>query len=89
MPPELFIALINAVYSLFPDSPPYEGQFDEYVPHLTVARVEEAALSPIEADFSKYATPFLPLRCRARELWLMDNSEKLWKTRAVFPLKSL
>ncbi len=86
-PPDPFLALINAIFSLFPDSPPYEGQFDEPVPHLTVARVEEAALAPIEAGFSKYALQFLPLRCRARELLLMDNSETLWKTRAIFPLR--
>jgi 2'-5' RNA ligase len=88
-PPEPFLALIDAVFSLFPDSPPYEGQFNENVPHLTVARVEEADLAPIEADFSEYAKSFLPLRCRARELLLMDNSESLWKTRAIFPLRSL
>jgi 2'-5' RNA ligase len=87
-PPEPFLTLINAVSSLFPDSPPYEGQFDEPVPHLTVAQDEEAALAPIEADFSKFAMQFLPLHCRARELLLMDNSESLWKTRAIFPLKS-
>ena len=88
-PPDPFLTLINTVSSLFPDSLPYEGRFDETVPHLTVAQVEEAALAPIEADFSKYAKRFLPLHCRARELLLMDNSEKLWKTRAIFPLKSL
>jgi 2'-5' RNA ligase len=89
MPPDPFLALINAVSSLFPDSPPYEGQFEEPVPHLTVARVEDANLAPIEADFSKYAKRFLPLRCQARELLLMDSSEKLWKTQAIFPLKPL
>jgi 2'-5' RNA ligase len=34
--PAPFRALIQGVYQAFPAFPPFEGQFDEVVPHLTV-----------------------------------------------------
>ncbi len=83
-----FIALIRAVAEAFPGSPPYEGQFPEAVPHLTVAQVEEDALVEVKTDFSQAARGILPIRARATEVWLMDNLQPQWKTRAVFPLKS-
>jgi len=86
-PTEPFLALINAVATSFPDSPPYEGQFPQPVPHLTVAQVEESRLAAAMAEVAQQAAPALPLPTRARELWLMDNSENFWKTRAVFRLK--
>lgn len=86
-PPLPFIALIEAVAHAFPDSPPYEGHFEQPVPHLTVAQVEENALPPIRSEFSRQAKVSLPIRARATEIWLMDNRETQWKTRAIFPLK--
>ena len=85
-PPQPFLALIDAISSRFPDSPPYGGEFAEVVPHLTVAQAKEAELPPLKERFSVFAAPFLPIAARAREIWVMDNSETLWKTRAVFPL---
>lgn len=36
-PPDVFVALTDAVATRWPECPPYEGEFDEVVPHLTVA----------------------------------------------------
>lgn len=88
-PPHPFLTLIGAVVSRFPDSPPYGGEFGEPVPHLTVADVQEAELPSVHERFAAFACPLLPLAARAREIWLMDNSETTWKTRAVFPLRPL
>ena len=86
-PQEPFLALIAAVASAFPDSPPYEGQFPDPVPHLTVAQAEESALPRIRANFAADAAQALPIPATATEVWLMDNTETQWKTRAVFPFK--
>jgi len=37
VPPEPFLALTDAVASAFPAYPPYEGAFDEVIPHVTAA----------------------------------------------------
>jgi 2'-5' RNA ligase len=85
-PPGPFISLINAIAAAFPDSPPYEGQFEAPVPHLTVAQVEPAAFTPILTNLAREAASVLPLQAQAMEIWLMDNKEVQWRTRAVFPL---
>ncbi len=36
--------LIERLQAAFPDYPPYGGQFDEIVPHLTLAKFEEPAM---------------------------------------------
>jgi hypothetical protein len=82
-PVEPFVRRIAAVASLFPDSPPYEGQIDRPVPHLTVAQAEKATLSRIQADSAERAMRFLPLYSLAREVRLIDNSEVQWKTRRL------
>ena len=86
-PNEPFLELIGSIVARFPDAPPYNGEHAETIPHLTVAQVEEAAVAAIKADFHAHAAPALPLQARAREIWLMDNAEVRWKTRAVFPLR--
>lgn len=87
-PPDPFLALIDAILSRFPDSPPYGGEYDEIIPHLTVAQAEKTGVPALREQFSSFAAPFLPLAARARLIWLVDNSETLWKTRAVLPLGS-
>ena len=49
-------------------TPPWEGEFDDVVPHLTVAHASDGVeLVPIAADVATK----LPLRCRAEEVWVM------------------
>jgi GNAT superfamily N-acetyltransferase/2'-5' RNA ligase len=85
-PPDPFLALIDAVASRFPDSPPYGGLYGESIPHLTVAQVDGAALPPIQERLTAAAAPLLPLTSRAEEVWLMDNFETLWRKRFAFQL---
>jgi 2'-5' RNA ligase len=41
-PATLFKALTNAYVMEFPDTPPHEGVFDEFVPHVQVADEKQA-----------------------------------------------
>lgn len=71
-----FADLTAAVWQRWPDCPPYEGAFDEVIPHLTVSD------TPLDLDVA------LPIACRAHEVLLIeeDESSGLWSTRARFPL---
>lgn len=71
-----FADLTAAVWQRWPACPPYEGAFDEVIPHVTVSE------TPLDIDIA------LPISCRAREILLIeeDESSGLWSTRSQFPL---
>jgi len=87
-PEELFISLINAVFSLFPESPPYKGEFPQIIPHLTIAQITAEKVEQVKIDVFKRIGSHLPIRAIAREVWIIDNSENTWKRRKVFTLNS-
>lgn len=59
-------------------TPPWEDEFDEVVPHLTVAHAGEGVeLVPIAADVATK----LPLLCRAEEVWVMVGEGARWERR--------
>lgn len=88
-PSEPFRQLTLSVVDRFPQYPPYEGAFDDVVPHVTVGeggryrrrrwRMHRAA--------SRLAT-LDPIRTAATEVWLMELADPRtgWRTRASFPL---
>lgn len=86
-PKRAFLALIKAVAAAFPDSPPYQGQFEQVVPHLTIAHVKPNELEAMLARVSEAAHPALPIQAHARELCLIDNTEGLWRTRTTFAFR--
>ena len=73
-PSQPFVELISRLSQRY-GTPPWAGQFDEVVPHLTIAhagpggRVVSAA-----ADVAVR----LPLRCRADEVWVMVGGGDSW-----------
>jgi hypothetical protein len=87
-PEQPFEELIHAVADCFPESPPYEGVYDEVIPHLTVADVEEeAVLDRVRFDFTAFSRGRLPVHSMANAVCLLDNREGLWKQRKAFPLR--
>jgi 2'-5' RNA ligase len=76
-PAEPFAALVQALLGRWPEHPPYGGEFEELVPHLTVAYGAAAPAGVEEA---------LPLEATAREVWLMTRTPGAWVPRARFPL---
>jgi len=70
-----FVDLTAAVWQRWPDVAPYEGSFDEIIPHVTVS-VDEVPL---------------PIACRAAEVALIEESEEddRWSPRRSFPLQGV
>ena len=59
-------------------TPPWDDEFDEVIPHLTVAHASDGVeLVPIAADLAGR----LPVRCRAEEVWVMVGDGSRWSLR--------
>jgi 2'-5' RNA ligase len=59
-------------------TPPWDDEFDEVVPHLTVAHASDGVeLVPVAAE----VTSRLPLLCRADEVWVMVGDGVQWALR--------
>lgn len=72
-----FVELTDRLASRFA-TPPWEDEFDEVVPHLTVAHATGGAeLARIADDLSGR----LPLHCRAEEVWVMAGGGRRWELR--------
>jgi 2'-5' RNA ligase len=74
-PAEPFAALTHALVQRFPAWQPYGGQFDEVIPHLTIARDKPQ--------------PPLPARARAVEAVLFVEVEPdAWEPHTTFPFEA-
>jgi 2'-5' RNA ligase len=83
-PADPFIKLTARLVDRF-GMPPYDDEFDEVVPHLTVAHASDGVeLEPIAQRLRGQ----LPVRCRAREVWVMEGDGRTWSARRRIPLKS-
>jgi 2'-5' RNA ligase len=72
-----FLALTTRLADRF-GTPPWEDEFDEVVPHLTVAHASDGVeLVPVAADVSSR----LPVACRAEEVWVMVGDGTRWQLR--------
>jgi len=86
-PAEPFKALTHAVVERYPDYPPYGGGYSEVIPHLTIADMAEAGpLDDIEREFMDQHGAQLPVRAKANEVWLIENTSGRWETRQAFEL---
>lgn len=84
-PPGPFVALTKAVVASYPAYPPYSGEFDSIVPHLTAAEGGPELLNEAERGIR----PFLPIPAEAHEVVLLEEVEPnlaRWRTRARIPL---
>jgi hypothetical protein len=84
-PPAPFVALTEAILARWPAHPPYAGETDEIVPHLTCATGAGELLDRVEADIR----PHLPIAARVAEALLIEEVEpgsNRWRTRERFRL---
>jgi 2'-5' RNA ligase len=83
--PQPFRNLTELVHTAFPDFPPFEGQFDDVVPHLTVAH--GCDLEDMHAA-ERALEQHLPIRGRARKVTLMAQADDIgtWTRQTTFPL---
>jgi 2'-5' RNA ligase len=80
-PREPFIAMTRALELAFPEFPPYGGQFDEIVPHVSIAHGKEALLRAIEAGLAR-PWPTLPVE----SAWLVEDTPTGWRPHTAFAL---
>jgi 2'-5' RNA ligase len=72
-----FLRLTSVLADRF-GTPPWDDEFDEVVPHLTVAHASDGVeLVPVAADVSAR----LPVACRAEEVWVMTGDGVRWSLR--------
>jgi hypothetical protein len=78
-----FQELTRAFARTFPDAPPYEGVFDEIIPHVKIADEQDPEiLATIEAEVGSS----LPIEATAREVELVELGPQGWALRRSFRL---
>jgi 2'-5' RNA ligase len=84
-PAEGFRALIDAVWSAFPECPPYGGAFGTPVPHLTIG--DDAALDTLSAAGDAVSRR-LPVTAAVQAAHLFQGSAApgAWRSVAELPL---
>jgi 2'-5' RNA ligase len=84
-PADRFRALIEAVWRRFPQAPPYEGAFDDVVPHLTIGHDHPR---PVLEAAAVEAAGHLPITFPVRSVRLMVGrvGVRPWRTVAELPL---
>ncbi len=83
-PTEPFTKLTAVLSERFA-TPPYEDEFDEIVPHLTVAHATDG--SELDA-VAKALSEALPIDCRAEQVWVMVGDGRLWTVRERYSLSA-
>ncbi|WP_217576766.1 2'-5' RNA ligase family protein [Streptomyces sp. GbtcB7] len=79
-----FRRLTEAIADRWPETPPFGGQFDEVVPHLTIAQgQDDAVLEEAEADIRGR----LPVNGRVLSVDLIVHDGTRWQQRASFALR--
>jgi 2'-5' RNA ligase len=80
-PADPFIAITQALWQRFPEHPPYEGQFEEIVPHVTLA------LGAEPPGLAEHVAARLPLHGRVDDVWLyMEDASGTWRAAERFAL---
>jgi 2'-5' RNA ligase len=79
-PAASFVAITDRIQRRWPSCRPYGGAYDSVVPHMTVAVAEQLPADPALLE------PDLPIRVRAAEFWLLEQTVRGWRTRRRFPL---
>ena len=85
-PSDPFSALTEAIAAEWPEHPPYEGEHETVIPHLTVAESDDdELLERIRAEVE----PQLPVKTRVTEAELYEeDAAGRWHERSRVPLAS-
>ena len=81
-----FIALTKGLVHQFPEFPPYSGQYDAIVPHLTVVKGGESEQSVAEAELLGAVSSGPGVASYCSELVLIENSSGSWQQMHVIAL---
>jgi 2'-5' RNA ligase len=83
-PVEPFIKLTGMLADRF-GTPPYGDEFDEVVPHLTVAHATDGTSESVQVIAVRLASR-LPVACRTKEAWVMVGDGSRWAVHSKFEL---
>jgi 2'-5' RNA ligase len=82
-PGDSFSALTRAVWSVWPQCPPYEGRYPEPIPHATIARVDaDGDRLRLESELVGH----LPIRERLSRVELYASGDAGWQRLHEFTL---
>jgi len=85
-PAQPFIGLTEEIVRAFPEYPPYSGQYDSIVPHLTVAQAGTAEHDVAEAELIAALPPRVGIEASCNEVVLIENSSGRWEPMHSFRL---
>jgi 2'-5' RNA ligase len=87
-PPQPFVELTEALARRFPEFPPYGGEFDTIIPHLTVAHGSQEELRAAELEL-RATWPDSGVAVRScGKLSLIENSSGRWEPMHEFELRT-
>ena len=89
-PAEAFVRLTQAAVQRWPEYPPYGGEFDEIVPHLSVGdRLAAGQAAPLVRETRALLRRHGPITGEASSISLIvEDDRRFWSTVAEFPLGS-
>lgn len=76
-PAEAVVAMVRAVAEAFPDYPPYRGQFETVIPHVTVAQGEGLDLAALEPELRRRLAQ--PVRVEVGAVALFTTVRRRWR----------
>lgn len=85
-PSKPFEELTARIASEFPDFPPYEGQYQSVIPHLTVCSGDEAQAADAETQLRARLDERGAVLCRCNSLSVFENSSGRWKEMGAIEL---
>jgi 2'-5' RNA ligase len=77
-----FVAMTEALVQAFPEFPLYAGEFEEIVPHVSVAQGDEALLDRVEEGLPALGD----VTARVERAWLVEDRPEGWRRHTAFPL---
>jgi hypothetical protein len=83
-PAASLVALTRAIAAAFPDYPPYGGQFETVIPHVTLAMGEGLDLGALEPEVRKRLSPAIAQPVASVSLFTMVR--RRWREVDRFPL---
>jgi 2'-5' RNA ligase superfamily len=90
LPAEAFVRLTQVAVERWPEYPPYGGEFDEIVPHLSVGdRLAAGQAGPLVREIRALLRSHGPITGEASSISLIVEDDRgLWSSVAEFPLGS-
>lgn len=85
-PAEPFIALTQSLVNCFPEYPPFRGEHDSIIPHLTVANGSAPAAEIAERELASAVQAHGAIHSRCSSVALLENSSGVWREMHAFAL---